>query len=361
MPMRLASVALTRAGVAASARLTPALGPMDRYVPARLAIPSEDALSYEPPARALLARLFSAYDGLILFMALGAAVRLLAPLLRDKQSDPAVVVVDEIATFAISVLSGHIGGANALTREVAAALGATPVITTASDGRGLPALDLLGTAAGWRLEGDRESVKRASAALLNGECLLIFQDAGAAAWQQDIPAEQRRFCPDLAELAAASGGVGAAILITDRVLGDLANRLNCPYLLYRPPTLVAGIGCSRGASSDEIEALLQTALAEAGVSGRALHTLATIDLKRDELGIGELARRYNLPVNYFSAAQLAAVRVPNPSAVVAAAVGTPGVCEPAALLAAGAAELLLPKRKSAHATVALARRTKVAA
>ncbi|HEY8743698.1 MAG TPA: cobalamin biosynthesis protein [Chloroflexota bacterium] len=354
-------MALTRAGVAASARLPQALAPVDRYVPARLAIAEDNALPYEPPARELLARLFPAYDGLILFMALGAAVRLLAPLLRDKQSDPAVVVVDETATFAISVLSGHIGGANALTREVAAALGATPVITTASDGRGLPALDLLGRTAGWRLEAIGQSVKRASAAMLNGETLLIYQDAGDTDWQRDIPAGQCRLCTDLAELAAASDAVGAAVFITDRVLGDLPNRLSCPYVLYRPPTLVVGIGCSRGAPADEIEALLLAALVEAGVSAHALHAFATIDLKRDEPGIGELARRYHLPVSYFSASQLATVRVPNPSPVVEAAVGTPGVCEPAALLAAGATELLLPKRKSAHATVALARRAEVTA
>jgi len=334
---------------------------LDRYVPARLAFAGDDALPYEQPARELLDLLFPSYNGLILFMALGAAVRLLAPLLRDKQSDPAVVVVDETATFVISVLSGHIGGANALTREVAAALGATPVITTASDGRGLPALDLLGRAAGWRLEGTRQSVKRASAALLNGESLLIYQDAGDTDWQRDIPAEQRRQCVDLADLAAASDGVGAAVIITDRVLGDPPDQLTCPCVLYRPPTLVAGVGCSRGAPTDEIETLLQAALVEAGVSAHALHAFATIDLKHDEPGIGELARRHHLPVRYFSASQLATVRVPNPSPVVEAAVGTPGVCEPAALLAAGAADLLLPKRKSVRATVALARRAEAPA
>jgi cobalt-precorrin 5A hydrolase len=354
--MRLASVALTRAGVAASARLPKALGLVDRFVPARLAMAGDDAFPYEQPARELLARLFSAYDGIILFMALGAAVRLLAPLLRDKVSDPAVVVVDETATFAISVLSGHIGGANALTHQVAAALGATPVITTASDGRGLPALDLLGRAAGWRLEATGQSVKRVSAALLNGETVLIYQDAGDTAWQRDIPAELRRLCADLADLAAASDGVGAAVLVTDRALGKLPDQLTCPWVLYRPPTLVVGIGCSRGAPAEEIEALLLAALIEAGVSDHALHALATIDLKRDEPGISELARRHQLPVRYFSASQLASVQAPNPSLVVAAAVGTPGVCEPAALLAAGAVDLLLPKRKSAQVTVALARR-----
>lgn len=359
--MRLASVALTRAGVAASARLPQTLGPVDRFVPARMAIAGDDTFPYEPPARELLARLFCVYDGLILFMALGAAVRLLAPLLRDKQRDPAVVLVDETATFAISVLSGHTGGANVLTREVAAALGATPVITTASDGRGLPALDLLGRAAGWRLEATGQSVKRASAALLNGEAVLIYQDAGDTDWQRGIPAEQHRLCTDLAELPAASDGVGAAVLVTDRALASLPNQLTCPCVLYRPPTLVAGIGCSRGAPADEIAALLQAALVEAGVSAHALHVFATIDLKCDEPGISALAHRYNLPVRYFSASQLATVQAPNPSLVVAAAVGTPGVCEPAALLAAGAVDLLLPKRKSAHVTVALARRAEVTA
>lgn len=359
--MRLASIALTHAGVTASARLAQALGQLDRYVPRRLVPAGDDMIVYEESARELLARLFAAYDGLILFMALGAAVRLLAPLLKDKRSDPAVVAVDETAAFAISVLSGHVGGANALTQAVATALGAQPVITTASDLRGLPSLDLLGRDVGWRLESTGEAVKRAAAALLNGECILVYQDVGDAAWQRALPEEQIRASTDLAGVEAASIGSGAAVLITDRALGDLPGRLGCPTLLYRPPTLVVGIGCSRGAPADEIEALLQAALAEAGVSQYALHALATIDLKRDEAGIGAVARLHNVPVHYFAAAQLAAVDVPNPSSVVATAVGTPGVCEPAAMLAAAATELLLPKRKSTHVTLALARRAGVVA
>ncbi|MCL4544894.1 MAG: hypothetical protein M1118_09920, partial [Chloroflexi bacterium] len=146
MPAPLAAVALTKRGATAATTLSAALS-LDAYVPAKLGA-GDTAVPYTEPVRELLPRLFNEYHGLVLFMALGAAVRLLSPLLKSKRDDPAVVVVDEACTFAISVLSGHLGGANALAHQVGAVLHATPVITTGSDAlcRGRAE----GIAAGWR-------------------------------------------------------------------------------------------------------------------------------------------------------------------------------------------------------------------
>jgi len=382
---RLACVAVTIGGVAAARRLRTAWPTVTCYIPAKLASGDDpfDAV-YDEPVRALVGRLFHEYDGLILCVAVGAAVRLLAPHLRQKQTDPAVVTVDDGCRYAVSLLSGHQGGANDLARAAAEVLGAMPVITTASDVHHLPALDLLGREDGWRIEATPLALKQAAAALINGDRIAIYQDTGDTVWQDALPAGQRLNCSSLHSVLQGIGlhasscvdhtlgqpdvppgkdaappdnpsGIGAVLLVTDHDLGDMVSLLLVPTVVYRPRTIIAGVGCSRGASVDEIDALLREACCEGGVSPLALREVATIDLKANEEGINALAARYGVPVRHYSAPQLDAVTAPNPSNVVREAVGTSGVCEPAALLASGADALLVPKRKSSRATIALAR------
>ncbi|MCA1656131.1 MAG: precorrin-3B C(17)-methyltransferase, partial [Actinobacteria bacterium] len=266
-------------------------------------------------------------DALVLFVAVGAAVRVVAPLLGDKGSDPAVVCVDEAGRFAVALCGGHAGGANDLARQVAELVGAQPVLTTATDSAGLAALDML---PGYTAEGDVAAV---TAAILDGRQPVVAVDADV--W----PAP-----PGL-----AIGGRGPeVVLVTDRAVPSARG-----LVALRPPSLVAGIGTSTGASAAEVEALLDDALVDAGLSRSSVAEVATLDRRAADRAIGALG----LPVRAWSAASLAAVPVPSASAVVEAAVGTPSVSEAAALTAAGpGAELVAPKRASAHATVALARR-----
>ncbi|MCL4541349.1 MAG: cobalamin biosynthesis protein [Chloroflexi bacterium] len=352
---KLVSVALTRQGSALSLQLHEAFPELQAFIPARFKAGVE-GIAYTEVARSLIDRIFPECQGLILFMALGAAVRLIAPHLRTKWDDPAVVVVDEAGRFAISMLSGHHGGANALALLVAASLGATPVITTASDSRDLPALDLLGQEEGWKIETEPAQLKLAAAALLDDRPIIIFQDAGSRRWMQRLPPHRRRECQNLEELPQLAERAGAAILITDQHLSDLSGLLSCPTVIYRPPSLVAGIGCSRDAPAAEIERLLQCAFEEAGLAPAALWAIATLDRKQNEPGLVAVARQRQVPLLTYTAAELAAITPPTPSDVVQRAVGTAGVCEPAALLASKAPSLVLTKRKSPHATVALARR-----
>jgi cobalt-precorrin 5A hydrolase/precorrin-3B C17-methyltransferase len=281
---------------------------------------------------------FARADGIVLFLATGAAVRLLAPLLDDKRTDPGVVCVDDAGRFAVALCGGHAGGANALAQRAAEALGATPVVTTASDAAGLPALDGLGADLGFRVD-PRSDLAAVGAALAGGETVALVGDRR---WPLG---------PLPPNVIAATEPRAPAIVISDRDGAGLPS----PVALYRPPSLVAGVGASRGASAQEIEALLGEALAEGGLAADSLATLASADVKADEPGL--LSAAGDRPLRFFTAAELAAVEVPNPSEVVRAAVGTPSVAEAAALLAAGpGAELVVPKRKSAMATVAIARR-----
>jgi cobalt-precorrin 5A hydrolase len=305
--------------------------------------------SLESNARPALQELFRSGRPLICVMALGIVVRILGPLTADKQHDPAVVVVDEAGRFAISVLGGHAQGGNALAEEVARALGATPVITTASDVLGLPAVDLIGQRWGWKIEG-REHLTAVAAAVVRSEAVAVFQDAGRRDWWQefgDWPASFRL----LDELPG--GNWPAALVISDRRHPPVS----CPSVSYRPPSLVAGIGCKRGVPCAEIEELFQAVCTAHGLAPLSLGVVATVDLKANEPGLRDFAALYAVGLRSFRRDELAAVGpLPTPSEQVRAKIGIAGVAEPAALLAAEAQRLLVPKQRGPRVTLALARR-----
>lgn len=289
--------------------------------------------------RAGLADAWSRCDGIVLVMATGAAVRLIAPHLSAKDTDPGVVVVDDTGTFAVALTGGHEGGANALARRVAGFLGATPVVTTASERRGVPSVGGLGAAWGARVEGDVAAV---GGALVSGHRVHLLRELRAPLGP--LPGE-------VVEVAAV-GAVPAdapMVWVTDRLVTRTG-----PTVLVRPPSLVLGVGASRGVAAEELLTLVDDTLRRAGLSARAVAHVATVDAKADEAGIHEAADARGWPVVTLPAHELAGTRVPNPSEVVRAAVGTPSVSEAAALHLGG--ELLVDKTRSAMATVAVARR-----
>ncbi len=284
---------------------------------------------------AVAAELFPASDALIFVGACGIAVRAVGPLLRSKLSDPAVVVVDELGRHAISLLSGHIGGANALALRVAGITGGSAVITTATDVNGRFAVDEWAARNGLRIR-DMKLAKRFSAEILKRDLPLMseFPIEGA------LPAGV--FCPEQGEL-------GAAISCRDvRPFGAT--------LLLIPRVLHLGIGCRRGTPARRIDAAVRAALGSAGLSPEAVAGAASIDVKRDEAGLREFCAEMEIPVAFYSAEELRAV--PGEFAAskfVEDTVGVDNVCERAALLSAGAnARLLVPKRAAEGVTVAVA-------
>ncbi|MEU9229766.1 precorrin-3B C(17)-methyltransferase [Streptomyces massasporeus] len=284
---------------------------------------------YEGPVGDAVRTAFAQCEQLVCFLATGAVVRLVAPLLSGKTEDPGVVCVDEGGRFAVSLLGGHAGGANELAREVGDLLGAEPVVTTATDAVDLAGLDTLGLP----VEGDVAGVSRA---LLDGEAVALRAEVG---WP-------------LPPLPVTDEG-SYTIRLTDRLV-EAAER----EAVLRPPTLVVGVGASKGAPAEEVLGLVRDALRDAGLSVASVAGLATVDAKAEEAGIVEAARRLGVPLVTYSAQELAGVDVPNPSDAPLAAVGTPSVAEAAALVGGG--ELLVPKRKSAAspamATCAVVRR-----
>ncbi|MFS4094678.1 precorrin-3B C(17)-methyltransferase [Streptomyces sp. AF1A] len=280
---------------------------------------------YEGPVGEAVRAAFAECGQLVCFLATGAVVRLLAPLLGGKAADPGVVCVDEAGRFAVSLVGGHAGGANELARAVGEVLGAEPVVTTATDAVGLAGLDTLGLPC----EG---SVAVVSRALLDGEPVAL---------EKEVPWP-------LPPLPVSPQG-SYTVRLTDRDVAPGEREV-----LLRPPTLVVGVGASRGAPVEEVLGLVEGALRDAGLSPRSVAELATVDAKSEEPGLVAAAERLGVPLVTYPAGELAAIEVPHPSAAPLAAVGTPSVAEAAALARGG--ELLVPKRKSAMATCAVVRR-----
>ncbi|MEM8747145.1 MAG: precorrin-3B C(17)-methyltransferase [Actinomycetota bacterium] len=277
-------------------------------------------------------------DGFVLVCSVGIATRVVGPLLSEKHDDPSVVVVDDAGRFAVPLAGGH-RGANDLAVDVATLLDAEPVVTTATDSRGQVALDTL---PGITAMGDVAGVTRA---LLDGDPVAVDDEVG---WP--LPAGLRGSSDDSSH--GSSHGADHRIVVTDRERSPREHEV-----VLHPPSLVVGVGASSDAPADAAAELLDGVLRDHGLERASIATVATIDRRAADPVVTALG----LPVRSFTAVELADVRVPNPSDVVRAEVGTGSVAEAAALLAAGGdAELLVEKRKGATATVAIARRARPA-
>jgi cobalt-precorrin 5A hydrolase len=294
--------------------------------------------------------LWTDYDSLVFIMAVGIVVRVLAPLIKSKWADPGVVVMDECGTFAVSLLSGHWGQANLLAQEVAHLVDATPVVTTATDAHGLPAVDLLASQCGFTIL-PRSAVKLLSGDLLRGKPVKIFTEWDLTSFDKEL---QGITLSPLDEFTPAKGAGSANVLVTSRVWESLPEH----SLYLCPHSLAAGIGCTRDTPAEEIEEALMGALQQAGRHRESLCWLATHEIKHDEQGLQDLARRMGLLLQFFNSERLQQVLDAHPEldddSFVRAQLGVGGVCETAALAMARRGTLVLPKWKTKHVTVALA-------
>jgi cobalt-precorrin 5A hydrolase len=352
--------AITTHGIGIAERLRAAIPAADLYVSQKLlAQAPEGSLPLPLPMGPTLTAMFTAYDCHVFVISIGAVVRMIAPLLQDKKVDPAVVCVDDAARFAICVLSGHVGRGNAYTERVATALGAQAVITTASDVRGTLTVDILGRELGWTLDDPDRNVTRGCAAVVNETPVLFVQETGEPSWW---PLD--RALPRGVSYATSLDGVEPAryeilLIASDRDLKRTHPAHFENAVVYRPKSLVLGIGCDRGTPPDLVERGVFKLLGEAGLALAAVKALATIDKKGDEPALLQLSERFGWPLLLYRAEVLDAVPgIENPSEVVKRHVGTRAVAEPAALLGAGAERLLVPKQsyteEGAHRSMTLA-------
>lgn len=342
--------AITRHGIEIASRIAQALPDSDLLVSEKLKerAPAQARL-FPLPMGPLLEDTFLRYDAHVFVISVGAVVRMIAPLLRNKKVDPAVVCVDDAARFSICVLSGHVGRGNAFTERVARALAATSVVTTASDAIGTLTVDILARDLGWLLDDPDRNVTSACAAVVNETRVLFVQETGEPTWW---PLEKA--LPKGVEYATSLTDVDPEawdmLLIASH--RDLARSHPAHFarsVIYRPKSLVLGIGCDRGTPRDLIERGIAATFATHGLSEKCVRELATIDKKGDEPALLELSALRGWPLTTFTAGTLDALGVEqgveNPSERVKGFVGTRGVSEPAALIAAGARRLLVPKQR----------------
>ncbi len=349
--VQVAVIAITGNGAALGQKLCSGLAGCELLVSRRYAgRAGKRCRTFEPEALSdVISDAWKQYSGFVMIMAAGIVVRMVAPLLESKQSDPAVVVMDDAGRFAVSLLSGHLGGANELAERCAFVTGARAVITTATDANSLPSFDLLARDMGWLID-DISRVKLLNRLLLDNQEIAVVDPTGQVrAW---FHGRGRLSFHDT--MAAAADSKAAGVLwVSNRQIPPQAVPETC--LLLRPCNLTLGIGCNRGAAADEIEMLVAAHLKRALLSPQSIACIASADVKREEAGLLEYAGRIGRPIRFFSSEELNSVSVPSPvSEHAMAAIGAAGVAEPAAILASGGGNLLLKKVKSENVTLAVA-------
>lgn len=349
--MNIAVIAITGGGARLGRKLAKSLAGIELYVSSRYAGQTGGSChGFEPAGlKGLIAGIWKSYDGFVLIMATGIVVRMIAPLLESKETDPAVVVMDDAGRHAIALLSGHLGGANELAERCAVASGGRPVITTATDSNDLPSFDMLAKEQGWIID-DISRVKILNSLLLDDEEIAVCDPTGRArAWLRD----RGRITFYASFTEATRSSARGFLFITNRTLPPQTSPEQ--MLILRPRTLVLGIGCNRGTPADEIDAFVAPHLKRLSLSPKSVRCIASVAAKRDEAGLVAYAERLGVPLHCFESAELNRVAFPSPASEHAlAAVGAGGVAEPAAILASGGGRLLLKKVKSANVTLAVA-------
>ena len=321
----------------------------DLFVSARLAdegLGQAGVFESLPP---FVGALFGKYSKHVFVAAAGIAVRCVAPLLRGKDRDPAVVALDQRGRFAVSLVSGHLGGANELAVRIARVTAGQAVVTTATDTEDLPSLDTLAQERGLAIA-NLGAVKAMNVALLSGQTVQVHDPGNWLRLRPKAGAEHP-WTAHFRPVADAAGWVAGApgVWVTHE-----AREPEGEMLVLHPPCLAVGVGCRRGVGAGAVIEAVRGVLAGAGLAEASVLALATIEAKRDEAGLLEAAAALGRGLFFYDAGELAGVKTPNPSARVQDKMGTPSVSEAAALVCAGADGLLVEKTICGDVTVAVA-------
>ena len=284
---------------------------------------------------------FMEWNAWVFIGALGICVRSIAPCIMNKYTDPAVLSVDSTGRFVIPVLSGHIGGANELSRQIAAAVGAEAVITTQSDNTDLWALDTLGTKYGWKTTVSRGEMNRLITLFVNKKptaLLLETKDDGTAYLERSLP-EHVRLYTRFEEIPQQE----FALLIA---VTPFHYPTSIPTLCYRPAVLHIGVGCQKNISPEGIPAYMEAEMEKAGLSPLSVASVASIELKKDEPLLKALHQHWpEASLQIYTSEALQDIEVPHPSEKVYETTGVYGVAEATAIKSADGGRLLIEKQK----------------
>ena len=346
---KISVLAITKNGIDMGLSLKKSFPNWQIFAPSKFSDNNEMINWYDDSTSIKIVDLFQSNDALICLFSLGAVIRLLAPHIKDKKTDPAVIVIDDKAQFVISVLSGHLGGANELSNNIAAKINATPVITTAADVNKTIPVDLVGREFGWKIDDDT-TVTKVSAFMVNKEKIGVFQDAGEKDWwKKELPNNVSKY--ENFEGLKNSDSKGF-LIISDQIFKD---KILENTVVYRPQTLVVGVGLHWDTSKDTIKNGLKSSLEKFHLSSKSLARFVSIKKEKDVEGLIELGKEMKIPIEYIDREELATITTPNPSKTVQAFEGTSSVSE-AAALKSSSGELIVEKQKfPPNLTIAIAR------
>ena len=347
---KVAVLAITKNGIQMSLKLKENFSDFEIFAPMKFSDNNEKIQWYEESSGQKIVDLFKNNDAVICLFSLGAVIRLLAPHIKDKKTDPAVIVIDDNANFVISVLSGHLGGANELSNKIAEKIGATPVITTAADVNKTIAVDLVGKEFGWKIEDDR-NVTRISAFMVNKEEIGIFQNVGEKEWWKEKLPENITLFSTMEDMKSSESK--GCLIITNDDIND--EEILKDSVVYRVPDLVIGIGLHWDTSKDTISKGITETLEKFKLKKSMIARFVSIKKEKDVIGLIELGKEMKIPVEYINREELATISTPNPSKTVQAFEGTASVSEAAAIKSSNG-ELIVEKQKfPPNLTVAVAR------
>lgn len=345
---KISVLAITKNGINSGQTLKEFFPEWTIFAPSKFSNQNDSITWYSEPTSEKIVELFKNNDALICLFSLGAVIRLIAPHLRDKKTDPAVIVIDDKINFVISVLSGHIGGANELTEKIAEKLQARSVITTAADVNKTIAVDLVGRDFGWKIEDD-SNVTKISAHMVNEEPIGVFQDVGERNWYKQLPKNVSLY-NSIEELENSKSK--ANLIISDKIIED---DLTSDSVIYRPPSLVIGIGLHWDTSKEIIMEGIKDCLEKFKLSSKSIAKLVSIKKPEDVQGLIDAGKEIGIPVEYVERENLAKVTTPNPSDMVKSFEGTASVSEAAAILVSNG-KLIVEKQKfPPNLTIAIAR------
>ncbi|RDJ32120.1 MAG: precorrin-3B C(17)-methyltransferase [Crenarchaeota archaeon] len=346
---KISIIAITKNGIKTSLKLKETFPNWEAYAPSKFSDNNPKINWFLESTTEKIEKLFKNNEAIICLFSLGAVIRLISPHLKDKKTDPAVIVIDDQSNFVISALSGHIGGANKLTEDIARKIGATPVITTAADVNKTIAVDLVGKEFGWIIDND-SNVTKISAFMVNEEKIGLYQDAGERDWWKKELPKNIVVCSSLEELEKSNAK--AFLIISDK---KIKKELLEKSVVYRPKTLVVGVGLHWDTSKETIREGLEFCLEKFNLSKKSITKFTSIKKKEDVQGLIEIANEMNVSLVYVPKEELADITIPNPSYVVNTFEGTPSVSEASAIKVSGG-KLVVEKQKfPPNLTIAIAR------
>ncbi len=307
-----------------------------------------------------LSEKFAEYTGHVFIFSTGIAVRLIAPLLQSKLKDPAVVVIDDRACHAISLVSGHIGNANELAEKIAILTGADPVITTATDINHLPAIDMIAKKQNLIIE-NPGMIKKINMAFLKKQKINLIDPYGLVSpylsdnflYHDMENTNKIKGLKNNQMKEKTQSSISPSVLCSDEIVP-----FSRETLILRPRLLIVGIGCNRNTCSDEIKKFIKKVFKDLRLCLKSIELIASSDIKQDEKGLLELADEMSLKLKFYNKEALNSVKnIKNPSVIVEKHIGVKSVCEAAAILASKNGKLIVPKMKKGNVTLAVARKS----